>query len=244
VSSTGQLVVVEYKGHRAAIMSTDSVVRVNLTLPGAERLRRLARRGDVLFMTDSRKDFIHAVQENNIYIKAIPTLLSRIRALDITGATMWVTTKEEGVYRLTINKTYDVIDTDLFIADNFYIDFDYPRSITVQGGRVTVLCRSSNNVHVFNTVGTHLVITGFGDGGLNCPQDVVTDTEGFIYVADYLNRRIVRYDPNGEFLDNLVTQSDGMGPGRPASLYLFRDILYVVTDNPDQLHVIHLHSIL
>jgi hypothetical protein len=241
MTSTGQLVVVKYYGPRAVILDREGRVRVNLNIPGVGGLRAVARWGEVLLFSDLKHDTIHVIREDNTPITTITTGNVEIRGLDITDATLWLTTWRQGVYKLTINDQYKVINTTLFAPQTS--TFKFPVSITVQGDRVTVVCLNSHNVHIFNKDGTRLFDPvdgpGPGEGRLYVPLDVVTDTEGRIYVADYSSRRIVLYSSSGSFIRNVVTQSDGMD-GRPRSLYLYQDTLYVTTWDPIKLYVIHL----
>lgn len=53
---------------------------------------------------------------------------------------------------------------------------------------------------------------GAGNGQLNAPRDAATDSSGRIYVADYLNNRMVTFSASGQWLANWG--GTGTGPGQ------------------------------
>ena len=52
---------------------------------------------------------------------------------------------------------------------------------------------------------------GTGDGQLNRPGGVATDSSGNVYVADYLNDRIQKFDSNGNFITKWGSEGSGDG---------------------------------
>ncbi|XP_023931513.1 tripartite motif-containing protein 2-like [Lingula anatina] len=51
---------------------------------------------------------------------------------------------------------------------------------------------------------------GSSDVKLSVPHGVCTDNHGHIFVADFLNHRIVALNPQGEFVKYIVTKDDGL----------------------------------
>jgi DNA-binding beta-propeller fold protein YncE len=62
-----------------------------------------------------------------------------------------------------------------------------------RGGRVSVLSAAGDWL---SSIGSR----GLGDGNLLGPQNLAVDDEGYLYVVDYGNRRVVKFDPEGNFI--------------------------------------------
>ncbi|MDR3336267.1 MAG: NHL repeat-containing protein [Treponema sp.] len=62
-----------------------------------------------------------------------------------------------------------------------------------RGGRISVL---SAEGEWLGYIGSR----GIGEGQLMGPQNLALDEEGYLYVVDYGNRRISKFDPGGEFI--------------------------------------------
>jgi DNA-binding beta-propeller fold protein YncE len=62
-----------------------------------------------------------------------------------------------------------------------------------RGGRISVL--SPDGEWLF-----YIGAKGLGEGQLLGPQNLTIDEEGYLYVVDYGNRRIVKFDPGGAFI--------------------------------------------
>jgi DNA-binding beta-propeller fold protein YncE len=71
-------------------------------------------------------------------------------------------------------------------GDRFYLS-EY------RGGRVSVL---SANGDWQAYIGTR----GLGDGNLIGPQNLAVDEDGYLYVVDYGNSRVVKFDPQGNYI--------------------------------------------
>jgi DNA-binding beta-propeller fold protein YncE len=238
ISSQGDIVIVEKKGKRAAIINEDGIMKINLDLPDVGGLWGVARQGDVLFMTDEATQVIHVTLESNKYIKAIPTGLKEMRGLAVSGSTIWLTCFYKGVYKLSVDSDYNMISTELFAPHS--ASLSCPISVSLTGDRVVVLSWWSHNVNVYSIAGDSLLPSiggeGYGNGQLYHPDDVATDSKGRIYVADTYNNRIVLFSDSGKFLRNLVELPEGA----PVALYLHTKYLYITTINPSVLHIIEL----
>jgi DNA-binding beta-propeller fold protein YncE len=241
MSSQGDPVVVESRGPRAAVIDKGGLIKLNLTVPGDVELWSVSRRGDILFITDTQTDDIHVLFENNTYVTCIITNLTGIVGIHITESAVWATTVGDELYKLTINKTFHVIKSDLFASSNLTLVFAWPYSLMVQYGRVVVICFGSHNIHVFDACGTraHLFppvgAWGLGNGQLNGPRDVVTDVYGNMYVAEQ-GGRVVVFSHTGQFKQNLVLR-DKIAYGQPIALYLDNNTMYVLTADPYRIFV-------
>ncbi|GHV02528.1 hypothetical protein FACS189485_03170 [Spirochaetia bacterium] len=65
-----------------------------------------------------------------------------------------------------------------------------------RGGRISVL---SGDGEWQSYIGSK----GLGDGNLLGPQNMDVDREGYLYVVDYGNRRVCKFDPDGNFILSL-----------------------------------------
>lgn len=77
-----------------------------------------------------------------------------------------------------------------------------PRGITVWKDKVFVVDTGNHKIQVFNTEGTFLKEWGkFGElnGEFKEPIGAVVDDSGILYVADTDNRRIQKFDENGQW---------------------------------------------
>lgn len=65
---------------------------------------------------------------------------------------------------------------------------------------------------------------------LSGPLDVTADRSGFIYIADSGNRRILRFDPDGQFVQRVDVKldADGQPLTRPVALAADDTLVYVV----------------
>jgi sugar lactone lactonase YvrE len=51
-----------------------------------------------------------------------------------------------------------------------------------------------------------------GDGSpITGPQDITVDASGYVYVCDTGNRRVLRYDPSGNFVQRVDVEADDLG---------------------------------
>lgn len=67
------------------------------------------------------------------------------------------------------------------------------------------------------------------DTGLAAPEDVAADLKGFIYVCDTGNRRVLRYDSYGEFIQrvNVEPDADGLPLAEPVAVAADDSLIYV-----------------
>ncbi|MDR2135147.1 MAG: NHL repeat-containing protein [Treponema sp.] len=75
-----------------------------------------------------------------------------------------------------------------------------------RGGRVSVLSSGGDWVSYIGT-------RGLGDGNLLGPQNLAVDEDGYLYVVDYGNRRVVKFDPDGNFILSFGGAARGAFPG-------------------------------
>jgi DNA-binding beta-propeller fold protein YncE len=78
-----------------------------------------------------------------------------------------------------------------------------------RGGRVSVLSAGGDWI-------SYIGSRGLGDGNLLGPQNLAVDEEGYLYVVDYGNRRVVKFDPEGNFILSFgggVRDRGGVFPG-------------------------------
>ena len=79
---------------------------------------------------------------------------------------------------------------------------------------------------------------GSGQGQFNCPTDVAVDNEGFVYVADYGNHRIQKFNIEGQFVWSFGTE--GPQPGQlyyPSGVTVDDNDLVYVSDSNDYISV-------
>ncbi|MDR1971157.1 MAG: NHL repeat-containing protein [Treponema sp.] len=62
-----------------------------------------------------------------------------------------------------------------------------------RGGRISVLSAAGDWL-------SYIGSKGLGDGNLLGPQNLTVDEDGYLYVVDYGNRRVVKFDPEGNFI--------------------------------------------
>jgi hypothetical protein len=78
-----------------------------------------------------------------------------------------------------------------------------------RGGRISVLDAGGNWL-------SYIGSKGLGDGNLVGPQNLAVDEAGYLYVVDYGNRRISKFDPEGNFILSFGAPLAGSSPGSPA----------------------------
>jgi DNA-binding beta-propeller fold protein YncE len=72
----------------------------------------------------------------------------------------------------------------------------------------------SNGVHKFSADGRHAATWGRIDlraNRMERPKGLCVDAQGFIFVADSGNHRVIKFDPNGKFLMQWGTYGQGLG---------------------------------
>jgi DNA-binding beta-propeller fold protein YncE len=97
--------------------------------------------------------------------------------------------------------------------------FLYPISVTVdRSANVLVSENQRNRISMFGPTGAlgwHQGSQGNGDGQFNIPAGIVTDTQGFVYVADYGNSRVQKFNAaTGAFVTKWGSAGTGQGQFR------------------------------
>lgn len=103
---------------------------------------------------------------------------------------------------------------------------------------------SNNYVYIVET-GNHLIKkydlngnlilqwggSGTSNGKFNAPQGVATDSEGNVYVADYNNNRVQKFNSGGTWLLTIGSTTSGTGDGQfnhPIDVKIYSSTLYVL----------------
>ena len=94
------------------------------------------------------------------------------------------------------------------------------------------VCMIDNTGRVIKCYGGNI---GSGIGRLKMPQYLAIDRNGFIFVADYRNNRIVQLNPSLEYISETV----GIRKPRRILLNEERRCLYVIEDNDESLTVFY-----
>lgn len=114
--------------------------------------------------------------------------------------------------------------------------FVEPTGITVDSSENVYLIDSSNtNAYIKKYSSAYGYLTswgtqGSGDGQLNIPVDLATDSSNNVYAADFTNRRIVKYDTSGNYL--LAWGTQGSGDGQ------FGSIRSIAIDSSNNIYVL------
>lgn len=220
---------VDYYIPRAAVFTRQGQMKYNLTIHGARALWGAARQGQVLLITDRINGLMHVVQESGKYIKHINTSLTELRGIAADNNIIWLTTWDQGLHKMTLDADFNIVNLQLFTSNS--PSFNAPWDITIHGSQIIVVCGNSHNLHIFYPNGTHVVPyvnkwrSGLKDDQLSGPLGVVTDSNGYIYVVDSHNYRIVLFSPTGQFIHYILTQGDGMVE-RPNTVYLHDRVLF------------------
>jgi len=70
---------------------------------------------------------------------------------------------------------------------------------------------------------------GIAEGEFMGPQYICADDKGYLYVSDYGNRRVQKFDADGNFILAMGMKTAGFdGLSRPTGLYWVKGVLYVI----------------
>ncbi|MDR2177167.1 MAG: NHL repeat-containing protein [Treponema sp.] len=143
--------------------------------------------------------------EGNVYYRQ-PTAV-----LPLEDGSVWVVAYGSNeIVRIDVNGL--VLDRKRGPLNGFDRPYDLVRSgdrlylSEYRGGRVSVLTAGGDWV-------SYIGSRGLGDGNLMGPQNLAVDEDGYLYVVDYGNRRVVKFDPDGNFILSFGGGSRGSFPG-------------------------------
>ena len=137
---------------------------------------------------------------NNVYV--VDKLNSRIQAFDADGHSLvpaeWGSKgNKSGQFNLPENIAIDLNGEFIYIADsnNSRIQKFYPWGIFIsEWGSYCALHDNNYGCKIDNSTGI------IGPGQFRYPQGIAIDIEGHVYVADFSNDRIQKFDSNGNFI--------------------------------------------
>jgi DNA-binding beta-propeller fold protein YncE len=163
------------------------------------RIETLGNRRGLLPVNDDDVRYVEAGRypgesDGNVYYRQ-PTAV-----LPLEDGSLWVVAYGSNeILRLDINgmvmerkrgplngfdRPYDLVRSP--DGDRFYLS-------EFRGGRVSVLSASGDWLFYIGS-------RGLGDGNLLGPQNLTVDEDGYLYVVDYGNRRVVKFDPEGNYI--------------------------------------------
>jgi len=109
--------------------------------------------------------------------------------------------------------------------------------VLVNNARLYVTQFLGNQVYEMKTDGTVVKIwgsKGIGPGQFMGPQYIAADDAGYLYVSDYGNGRISKFDPDGNFVLSFGERSEDFdGLRRPMGLAWYQDKLYAIDARRD-----------
>jgi DNA-binding beta-propeller fold protein YncE len=163
------------------------------------RIETLGNRRGLLPVNDDDVRYVEAGRypgeaDGNVYYRQ-PTAV-----LPLEDGSVWVVAYGSNeILRLDVNGT--VMERKRGPLEGFDRPYDLVRSpggdrfylSEYRGGRVSVLSASGDWL-------SYIGSRGLGDGNLLGPQNLAVDEEGYLYVVDYGNRRVVKFDPEGNFI--------------------------------------------
>jgi DNA-binding beta-propeller fold protein YncE len=110
--------------------------------------------------------------------------------------------------------------------------FDRPYDIARgSDGRLFVSEHKGNRVSVLDAQGnwkSYIGATGRGDGQFVGPQNLCVDPDGYLYVVDFGNRRVLKFGPDGGYLLSFGQKRDGFsGFALPTGVAAIADEVFV-----------------
>jgi DNA-binding beta-propeller fold protein YncE len=105
-----------------------------------------------------------------------------------------------------------------------------------RGGRVSVLTGEGEWL-------SYIGSRGQGDGMFVGPQNMTIDEEGYLYVVDYGNRRISKFDPDGVFIFSFGTKSP-VFPGllSPTGIAVREGLIYMADSAAKRIYLFDLNG--
>jgi DNA-binding beta-propeller fold protein YncE len=94
--------------------------------------------------------------------------------------------------------------------------FDRPYDLVRFGDRLYLSEYRGGRISVLNAAGdwlSYIGSRGLGEGNLLGPQNLTVDEDGYLYVVDYGNRRVVKFDPEGNYILSFGREARGAFPG-------------------------------
>ncbi|MDR3146320.1 MAG: NHL repeat-containing protein, partial [Treponema sp.] len=161
------------------------------------RVETVGNRRGLLPVSDDEVRYVEAGRypgsyEGNVYFRQ-PTAV-----LPLEDGSVWVVAYGSNeILRLDVNGL--VLERKRGPLNGFDRPYDLVRSgdrlylSEYRGGRVSVLTDSGDWL-------SYIGSRGLGDGKLLGPQNLAVDEDGYLYVVDYGNRRVVKFDPDGNFI--------------------------------------------
>jgi hypothetical protein len=155
--------------------------------------------------------------------------LSQIRA-DYESAGIWVTDDDYKYVADFSKKRIMVFDADNHLARVFaYRDqFDKPVDVAVYGNKIYVSDLNKHSIVVLDKDSGKTIqeIGGVGknEGSFYKPTHVIVDGDGNLYVNDFFNFRIQKFDQNGKHIKTFGHPGDTMGSfARPKGIAIDRE---------------------
>ena len=221
----------------------DGTVLVNNYKDDKDHVSRLSDRGDViwnLITTDKYITGFILVSNNECLILDRDGSLQHVRIEDaqVLGSgyevpdVEWlydgIRIDDDQVLLVDYNKgeviTYNMKTRNKHVViDKLDFPTSVDKAVTEQGVFYIVNEDSAHTIRVYNdrwrlvrSIGGQ----GSGDGHLNRPDTARVLPDNTIIVSDYFNHRISRFTIQGDFIDHVIKQSDGIRyPGRLAVQY-------------------------
>ncbi|TVQ27142.1 MAG: hypothetical protein EA383_03185 [Spirochaetaceae bacterium] len=113
------------------------------------------------------------------------------------------------------------------------LGFDAPFGLTSSGGQYFLTEFGADSVSVLNNAGARVARfggSGSGEGELLGPQYIAADGQGYLYVSDWGNRRVVKFDESGEYILSFGRRTAGFDGLQSVTGLLYYDNRVFVGD--------------
>jgi DNA-binding beta-propeller fold protein YncE len=181
------------------------------------RIETVSNRRGLLPVNDDEVRYVEAgrypgAYEGNVYFRQ-PTAV-----LPLEDGSVWVVAYGSNeILRLDVNGL--VIERKRGPLNGFDRPYDLVRS--PQGDRLYLSEYRGGRISVLSAAGdwiSYIGSRGLGNGNLLGPQNMAVDEDGYLYVVDYGNCRVVKFDPDGQFILSFGPQAQGSGGRFPGFL--------------------------